>query len=205
MRARTRVKFCGITQLDDARMAVELGVDALGFVFYDESPRCIGVGTAADIIRQLPPLVCKVGLFVNANVDAVASVVAEVPLDLVQFHGEESAQECDRLGRPYVKAVRMSPDLDLLVEADRFAGAAALLVDAFDPAVFGGTGNPFEWDRVPQGVDKPIILAGGLNASNVARAIEAVKPYAIDVSSGIERDKGIKDHAKMQAFMQEVI
>ncbi len=204
MRPRTRVKFCGITQFDDARLAVELGVDALGFVFYDKSPRCISVGTAADIVRQLPPLVCKVGLFVNANPNDVAGVVTEVPLDLVQFHGEESAEQCDRLGRPYVKAVRMSPGLDLLAEAERFASAAALLVDAFDPVVFGGTGNAFEWGRVPQGVPKPIILAGGLDASNVARAIEVVRPYAVDVSSGIERDKGIKDHAKMQAFMQEV-
>ena len=186
-------------------MAVELGVDALGFVFYDKSPRCIGVGAAVDIVRQLPPLVCKVGLFVNANPDDVASVVTEVSLDLVQFHGEESAEQCDRLGRPYVKAVRMSPGLDLLAEVARFANAAALLVDTYDPAVFGGTGTPFEWDRVPQGLSKPIILAGGLDASNVARAIEAVKPYAVDVSGGIERDKGIKDHAKMQAFMREVI
>ncbi len=204
MSARTRVKFCGITRVDDAKMAVELGVDALGFVFYPESPRCIGVAEAVDITRQLPPMVCKVGLFVNANVDDVANIVTEVPLDLVQFHGEESVQECESLRRPYVKAARMSPGLDLLAEADRFAGAVALLVDAFDPSKFGGTGNPFEWDRVPRRLRKPIILAGGLDASNVARAIKEVNPYAVDVSSGIERDKGIKDHAKMQAFMREV-
>lgn len=204
MSARTRVKFCGITRVDDAKMAVELGVDALGFVFYPESPRCIGVAEAVDITRQLPPMVCKVGLFVNANVDDVASIVAEVPLDLVQFHGEESVQECESLRRPYVKAARMSPELDLLAEADRFTGAVALLVDSFDPAKFGGTGNPFEWDRVPQGLRKPIILAGGLDASNVARAIKEVNPYAVDVSSGIEDDEGIKDHAKMRAFMREV-
>ncbi len=204
MSARTRVKFCGITRVDDAKMAVELGVDALGFVFYPESPRCIGVAEAVDITRQLPPMVCKVGLFVNANVDDVASIVAEVPLDLVQFHGEESVQECESLRRPYVKAARMSPELDLLAEADRFTGAVALLVDAFDPAKFGGTGNPFEWDRVPHGLRKPIILAGGLDASNVARAIKEVNPYAVDVSSGIEGDEGIKDHAKMRAFMREV-
>ena len=204
MSARTRVKFCGITRVDDAKMAVELGVDALGFVFYPESPRCIGVAEAVDITRQLPPMVCKVGLFVNANVDDVASIVAEVPLDLVQFHGEESVQECESLRRPYVKAARMSPELDLLAEAERFTGAVALLVDAFDPAKFGGTGNPFEWDLVPQGLRKPIILAGGLDASNVARAIKEVNPYAVDVSSGIEDDEGIKDHAKMRAFMREV-
>jgi len=204
MRARTRVKFCGITRFDDARRAVELGVDALGFVFYTGSPRYIGVAEAAEIVRQLPPLVCKVGLFVNASIDDVLSVAAEVPLDLVQFHGEESAEECDRLGRPYVKAIRMSPGLDLLTEARRFEGAAALLVDAYDPVAFGGTGSPFEWGRVPQGVTKPIILAGGLDSSNVARAIATVKPYAVDVSSGIERDKGMKDQVKMQQFMHEV-
>lgn len=185
-------------------MAVQLGVDALGFVFYAASPRCIGVTEAANIIRRLPPLVCKVGLFVNADIDDVARIAAEVPLDLVQFHGEEAAEECDRLGRPYVKALRMAPGMDLLGEASRFAGAVALLVDAYDPDVFGGSGNPFEWDRVPERVPKPIILAGGLDSSNVARAIATVKPYAVDVSSGIERDKGIKDQVKMQEFMREV-
>ncbi len=204
MHARTRVKFCGITRFDDASTAVDLGVDALGFVFYARSPRCIGVTEAADIVRGLPPLVSKVGLFVNESLDEVAKIVAAVPLDVVQFHGEESGQECDRLGHPYVKAIRMSPQVDLIEEANRYAGAAALLIDAFEPDLVGGTGNSFEWARVPNRLPKPIILAGGLDPSNVARAIKTVNPFGVDVSSGIERDKGIKDPVKMRDFMQEV-
>ncbi len=204
MHARTRVKFCGITRFDDASMAVDLGVDALGFVFYAESPRYIAVSEAAEIVRRLPPLVSKVGLFVNERLDEVAKVVAEVRLDVVQFHGQEPAHECDRLGHPYVKAIRMSPGIDLVEEASRYAGAGALLIDAFEPDLFGGTGNQFEWARVPNRLPKPIILAGGLDPTNVARAIKTVNPYAIDVSSGIERDKGIKDPVKMRNFMQEV-
>lgn len=204
MHARTRVKFCGITRFDDASMAVGLGVDALGFVFYGPSPRCISVTEASDIVRGLPPLVSKVGLFVNESLDEVAKIVAAVPLDVVQFHGEESGQECDRLGHPYVKAIRMSLEVDLIEEANRYAGAAALLIDAFEPDLFGGTGNPFEWVRIPNRLPKPIILAGGLDPTNVARAIKTVNPFGLDVSSGIERDKGIKDPAKMRDFMQEV-
>ena len=204
MHARTRVKFCGITRSDDASTAVDLGVDALGFVFYAQSPRCISVTEAVDIVRGLPPLVSRVGLFVNESLDEVAKIVAAVPLDVVQFHGEESGQECDRLGHPYVKAIRMSPGVDLIEEANRYAGAAALLIDAFEPDLFGGTGNLFEWARVPNRLPKPIILAGGLDPSNVARAIKAVNPFGVDVSSGIERDKRIKDPVKMRDFMQEV-
>jgi phosphoribosylanthranilate isomerase len=204
MRARTRVKFCGITRFDDAQLAVELGVDALGFVFYEKSPRYVAAGEAAEIIRRLPPLVCKVGLFVDAHPDEVTKILADVPIDVVQFHGEESAAECDRAGRPYIKVVRMSDGVDLAAEAARFPGAAALLIDAYDAETVGGTGNAFDWTRVPAMVPKPIVLAGGLDASNVARAIATVRPYAVDVSSGIERDKGIKDPVKMSEFMQEV-
>ncbi len=204
MRARTRVKFCGITRFEDAQLAVELGVDALGFVFYEKSPRYVGAEDAAEIIRRLPPLVCKVGLFVDADPDDVAALLADVPIDVVQFHGEESAVECGLAGRPYIKAVRMSEGVDLAAEAARFPGAAALLVDAYDAEIVGGTGNAFEWTRVPAMVAKPIILAGGLDAANVARAIATVRPYVVDVSTGIERDKGIKDPVKMSAFMQEV-
>ena len=149
-------------------------------------------------------MVSKVGLFVNESLDEVAKIVAAVPLDVVQFHGEESAQECDRLGHPYVKAIRMSLEVDLIEEANRYAGAAALLIDAFEPDLFGGTGTPFEWVRIPNRLPKPVILAGGLDPTNVARAIKTVNPFGLDVSSGIERDKGIKDPAKMRDFMQEV-
>lgn len=204
MQHRTRVKFCGITRYEDARLAVELGVDALGFVFYEESPRYVSVDEAADIIRQLPPFVSTVGLFVNASFGEVASIVDDAGIDIVQFHGEETAAECERIGRPYVKALRMSDEIDLVVEADRYPTAAALLIDSYDPTVAGGTGAAFEWTRVPATLRQPIILAGGLDAANVAHAIASVQPYAVDVSTGIEFDKGIKDPVKMRKFMQRV-
>ncbi len=204
MQHRTRVKFCGITRYEDARLAVELGVDALGFVFYEESPRYVSVDEAADIIRQLPPFVSTVGLFVNASFGEVASIVDAAGIDIVQFHGAETAAECERIGRPYVKALRMSDEIDLVVEADRYPTAAALLIDSYDPTVAGGTGAAFEWTRVPATLRQPIILAGGLDAANVAHAIASVQPYAVDVSTGIEFDKGIKDPVKMRKFMQRV-
>ncbi len=204
MQHRTRVKFCGITRYEDARLAVELGVDALGFVFYEESPRYVSVDEAADIIRQLPPFVSTVGLFVNASFGEVASIVAAAGIDIVQFHGAETAAECERIGRPYVKALKMSDEIDLVIEADRYPTAAALLIDSYDPTVAGGTGAAFEWTRVPATLRQPIILAGGLDAANVARAIASVQPYAVDVSTGIEFDKGIKDPVKMRKFMQRV-
>lgn len=204
MQHRTRVKFCGITRYEDARLAVELGVDALGFVFYEESPRYVSVDEAADIIRQLPPFVSTVGLFVNASFGEVASIVDAAGIDIVQFHGEETAADCERIGRPYVKALRMSDEIDLVVEADRYPTAAALLIDSYDPMVAGGTGAAFEWTRVPATLRQPIILAGGLDAANVAHAIASVQPYAVDVSTGIEFDKGIKDPVKMRKFMQRV-
>lgn len=204
MQHRTRVKFCGITRLEDAHLAVELGVDALGFVFYDKSPRYIAAERAAQIIRRLPPFVTMVGLFVDASAQEIARILSDVPIDVVQYHGAESADVCRRAGRRYVKAVRMSETVDLAAEAARYADAAALLVDAYDAEVVGGTGAVFEWSRVPAGLAKPVILAGGLEASNIGRAIDTVKPYAVDVSTGIEREKGIKDPAKMREFMQEV-
>jgi len=181
-----------------------LGVDALGFVFYEESPRYVSVDEAADIIRQLPPFVSTVGLFVNASFGEVASIVDAAGIDIVQFHGAETAAECERIGRPYVKALRMSDEIDLVVEADRYPTAAALLIDSYDPTVAGGTGAAFEWTRVPATLRQPIILAGGLDAANVAHAIASVQPYAVDVSTGIEFDKGIKDPVKMRKFMQRV-
>ena len=204
MEHRTRVKFCGITRLDDAIEAVKLGVDALGFVFHDKSPRNIAAAEAQAIIRQLPPFVSIVGLFVDPDRDTLAAILADVPLDLVQFHGAETASECADLARPYIKAVRMADGVDLTREIDRYVGAQALLIDAFDEELVGGTGAVFDWSRVPSTLSKPIILAGGLDASNVARAIATVRPFAVDVSSGIEKEKGIKDVIKMQQFMQEV-
>ena len=201
---RTRVKFCGITQYEDAAAAVALGVDALGFVFYGASPRNIAVAQAAAIIAKLPPLVCKVGLFVDAGIESVRTVLEAVPIDIVQFHGNETANECEQAGRPYIKAIRMAPEVDLHAEAERYANASALLLDAYTTDAVGGTGLAFDWARIPRNLSRPIILAGGLSSANVAAAIKVVGPYAVDVSSGVERSKGIKDPDKMKQFMIEV-
>ncbi len=201
---RTRVKFCGITQYEDAAAAVALGVDALGFVFYGASPRNIAVAQAAAIIAKLPPLVCKVGLFVDAGIESVRTVLEAVPIDVVQFHGNETANECEQAGRPYIKAIRMAPEVDLHAEAERYANASALLLDAYTNDAVGGTGLAFDWARIPRNLSRPIILAGGLSSANVAAAIKVVGPYAVDVSSGVERSKGIKDPDKMKQFMIEV-
>lgn len=204
MNNKTRVKFCGITRLEDALKAVSLGVDALGFVFYEKSPRNITPAKAKEIIRKLPPFVSRVGLFVNADPEEIAAVVGDVALDTVQYHGAESPAECAKLNQPYIKAVRMAPGVDLTQQAKAYAGASALLIDTFEPGLMGGTGDIFDWALVPATLSKPIILAGGLKPLNVARAIKTVRPYGIDVSTGIEREKGIKDSEKMNQFMHEV-
>lgn len=201
---RTRVKFCGITQYEDAAAAVALGVDALGFVFYGPSPRNVSVAQAAAIIAELPPLVGKVGLFVDAETETVREVLDAVPIDVVQFHGDEAPELCEQAGRPYIKAIRMAPGIDLHAEAARYANASALLLDAYTTEAVGGTGTAFDWTRIPRDLARPIILAGGLSSANVATAIANVNPYAVDVSSGVERARGIKDPEKMKQFMIEV-
>jgi phosphoribosylanthranilate isomerase len=203
-RRRTRVKFCGITQLADALAAIDCGVDALGFVFHPASPRYLAPEQAGAIIAALPPFVCTVGLFVDAPAEFVRDVVTRTRLDLVQYHGAEDPERCRAVARPYVKAIAMKPDLDLAREAGRYGDAAALLLDTYHPTLAGGTGQGFDWTRVPAERTKPIVLAGGLTADNVAAAIAAVGPYAVDVSGGIEQSKGIKDPVKMRAFMSEV-
>ncbi len=202
--ARTRIKYCGITQLSDALEAVRLGVDALGFVFYPPSPRNIEVEQAADIIRQLPAFVSCVGLFVDSSEEFIQQVLQSTAIDTLQFHGNESVEQCQCYGKPYLKAVRMKPGVDLVAIAAEYSTAAALLLDSYEKGVPGGTGSSFDWARVPASLTKPVILAGGLSVDNVARAIQTVKPYAVDVSGGIEQSKGIKDAVKMAAFINEV-
>ncbi len=208
---RTRIKFCGITRLSDALEAVRLGVDALGFVFYPPSPRNIEVEAAAEIMRQVPAFVSCVGLFVNSTQDQVQQVLQSTRIDTLQFHGNESVAECERYAKPYLKAVRMKADIDLQSVAAEYSSASALLLDSYEKGKPGGTGQAFDWARIPAGLSKPVILAGGLSTDNVAMAIEKVKPYAVDVSGGIElvidqvQDKGIKDAAKMAAFVKEVV
>lgn len=202
---RTRVKICGITRVDDALNAARAGCDAIGLVFYAKSARCVNAAQAAEIAAALPPFVAKVGLFVDASAEEVASVLSAVRLDLLQFHGDEPPEFCERFGRPYMKAVRVRAGTNLLQYAARYASASALLLDAYQEGVPGGTGLTFDWSLIPPQMTKPLVLAGGLNPDNVAEAIRTTRPYAVDVSGGVEREKGIKDAARIAAFMQGVV
>ena len=197
-----RVKICGITRLEDALFAANAGADALGFVFYENSPRRIDVTRAAVICRALPPFVARVGLFVNASAEYVHSVLQHVPLDLLQFHGDETPAYCTQFGKSYLKAVRVTAATDLLECATDFAEASALLLDAYVPGIPGGTGETFDWKLVPEQCPKPLILSGGLTPDNVRAAIQATRPWAVDVSSGVESAKGIKDMHKVAQFIE---
>jgi phosphoribosylanthranilate isomerase len=201
---RTRAKICGITRVEDALAAVAGGADAIGLVFYAKSPRHVSVERAVEIVASLPPFVDAVGLFVDAEPAEVRAVLQRVRLDLLQFHGNETPPYCQAFDFPYIKAVRVRPGLNLLQYAADFASARALLLDAYQEGVAGGTGQTFDWDLIPANLPKPVILAGGLDAGNVAEAIKRVRPYAVDVSGGVEREKGIKDAAKIAAFMRGV-
>mgnify|MGYP002335916031 CR=1 FL=1 len=196
-----RVKICGITRIDDLHAACAAGADALGFVFYDKSPRRVSAETAAALLREMPPFVQSVGLFVDADPAFVESVLKTVPLDLLQFHGDETPAECARHGRPYLKAIRVNPQTDLLKCAADFEAAQGLLLDAFVPGVPGGTGERFDWGLIPAELSRPIVLSGGLDPGNVAEAVRRVKPWAVDVSSGVEASKGIKDARKIARFI----
>lgn len=203
---RCRVKVCGITSVADARMLGAAGVDAIGLVFYARSKRNVAIQHAAEICAALPPFVSSVGLFLDAEAGFVQEVLDSVPLDLLQFHGSESADYCERFSRPYVKGLGMSGlnVADFRGFADQYATAQGVLVDSHAPGAAGGTGQVFDWTQVPQDYPKAIILAGGLSAENVAAAIETTRVYAVDVSSGVEAEPGIKDQAKVTAFMSEV-
>lgn len=202
--ARVRIKFCGITRPEDAESAVALGVDALGFVFHAPSPRAVEPGRAAAIVRSLPPFVTSVGLFVNAPPEQVRRVADETGIAVIQYHGDESPEDCAAGPPAWIKAVRVRAAADVVQAAERFAGARALLLDTWDPQVYGGSGKRFDWDLVPAERPRPVILAGGLDAGNVAGAIRRVQPWAVDVSGGIERDKGVKDAGRMREFVEEV-
>ena len=201
---RTRVKICGITRPQDAIKAVELGTDAIGLVFFEQSPRCVTIDDARVIVEEIPPFVTVVGLFVNPSPKQVAAVLHRVKLDLLQFHGDEIPSECSAYGKPYIKAIRMKDGVDVLEEEKRYASARGLLLDSFDPHSMGGTGRQFNWAMIPKNLNKRIILAGGLTPDNVWQAITKVRPYAVDVSGGVEAEKGIKDPEKMAAFMRGV-
>ena len=196
-----RVKICGITRAQDLHAACDAGADALGFVFYEKSPRHLTIDAAAALVRELPPFVQAVGLFVNADPAFIESVLQAVPLDLLQFHGDETPADCARVGRPFIKAVRVNRDTDLLKCAADFEAARGLLLDAFVPGVPGGTGERFDWSLIPANLPKPVILSGGLAPDNVAEAVQRVRPWAVDVSSGVEVTKGIKDAHKIAQFI----
>jgi phosphoribosylanthranilate isomerase len=199
-----RVKICGITNPQDAQTAVALGADAIGLVFYPASPRFVTLAQAAEITRELPPFVTIVGLFVDADAQTIAQAIAAVPLNLLQFHGKERAAECGGHGLRWIKAVRMREGIDLDRAAAQYRQGAGLLLDAYRPGVPGGTGESFDWDRVPRRMANRIVLAGGLTPDNVIEAVARVRPYAVDVSGGVESEPGRKDAAKIAAFIRGV-
>jgi phosphoribosylanthranilate isomerase len=200
---RTRIKICGITRETDLEFALSAGVDAIGFVFYPPSPRALSLKEAGKLARRVPPFVTRVGLFVNAEPADVRTTLAALPIDLLQFHGDEDAGYCEQFGLPYLKAARVRPELDLLEFARAYPTAQGLLLDAWVDA-YGGVGQSFDWSLIPGDLPLPIVLSGGLHAGNVADAVAKIHPWAVDVSSGVEAAKGIKDAAKIAAFVGAV-
>ncbi len=201
---RTRVKICGFTRPEDALAAVRLGADAIGLVFYPPSPRHVEIDRARAIVATLPPFVTVVGLFVDEAAVRVGRILERVRIDLLQFHGDEEPGYCGGFGKPYIKAIRMKPGLDLAEAMGVHGGASGFLVDAWHPEEKGGTGNRFDWNLIPEASADGLILAGGLAPGNVGEALRIARPYALDVSSGVEAEKGIKDAGKMAAFLKEV-
>ncbi len=199
----TRIKICGLTRVEDLQGAVAAGADAIGLVFYPPSPRYVDLPTAATLACLVPPFVSIVGLFVNADPDRVRETLAAVPIHVLQFHGDEDEAYCRQFDRPYLKAARVKPGMDLLQYAADYPSAQAILLDAFVDG-YGGGGKVFDWTLIPDSLSKPVILSGGLDAGNVGEAIRRVRPAAVDVSSGVEAARGIKDAGKMNAFVAAV-
>lgn len=205
MRMRTRVKICGITRVEDACAVVDSGADALGLVFYPDSPRHVSIEQAGEIAAAVAPFVTLTGLFVNAAPDTVRAVLDAVPLGLLQFHGSETNAQCNGFGLPFIKSIAMRAGIDVLSGMESYPDAAGLLLDSWQPQLHDGSGIAFDWDQVPEHPALPVILAGGLTPENVAAAIRQVRPYAVDVSSGVETAKGIKSTNKIHAFMKGVL
>ena len=201
---RTRIKICGLREPEHARLAATEGADAIGLVFHPASPRFVTVERAVEVAAALPSFVWAVGLFVNTPEAEVRRALERVPLDMLQFHGDETPEECERYGRPYLRAVRMAEGVDLVEYAQRFSRAKALLLDAHVPGEQGGTGQRFDWGRIPRNLPIPIVLSGGLDPGNVADAVRQARPWAVDVSSGVEAPRGVKDPAKIAAFIRSV-
>jgi phosphoribosylanthranilate isomerase len=202
--ARTRVKVCGLTRPEDALAAARFGADAIGLIFYPRSPRGVDIERARKVRKVLPPFVTVVGVFVDPQADFVERAIGEVSLDLVQFHGGEPPEFCQACSRPYVKAIRVRPGIDLHQVTRRYSSARALMLDSFAPGKHGGTGKTFDWSLIPADLALPFILAGGLTPENVADAVASVSPFAVDANGGVEASTGIKDHHKLEAFIREV-
>ncbi len=200
----TRVKICGITQLSDGEAAIKAGANALGFVFYEPSPRYVEPAVAQQIIQQLPPFVTTTALMVNHDAQSVKAIIEQVKPDLLQFHGDEDDSFCAQFDRPFIKALRVKEGQDIAALCQQYPNARAILLDSYVKGVPGGTGASFNWQLIPEALRSSIILAGGLDADNVASAIAQVKPYAIDVSGGVEREKGVKCVLQIERFMQAV-
>ena len=206
---RTRAKICGITRIQDIKAVVDAGADAIGFVFFPPSPRSVNKAEAIVLVQAVPAYVQVVGLFVNATADEIADILQDVHLDILQFHGDESPEQCQQIakqvGRRWYKAIQVKPDLNLIqcIEQYQHAGASAVLLDAWHPELKGGTGHSFDWSTFPK-LDIPLILAGGLTPENVEDAIKTTHAFAVDVSGGVESAKGIKDQQLIERFMQGV-
>jgi len=203
MTRRTRIKICGLTRESDVDAAVAAGADAIGFVMYDRSPRHVSVERAARLASHLPPFVTPVGLFVNAGAALIEATVKAIPNLVLQFHGDERPEQCWQAGRPYIRAARMAPGFDLLNFALQYPDAQGLLLDAHVEG-YGGSGKAFDWSLIPHGVSRPVVLSGGLHAENVIEGIFRVRPWAVDVSSGVESAKGIKDAHAIRRFCDAV-
>ncbi len=199
----TRIKICGIKHLDDALKAVECGADAIGLIFVEKSPRYTSLAAARVIAESLPPFVTVVGLFMDASAEMVHEALKVVPLNLLQFHGDESPEFCEQFEMPYIKVLKMRENVNAVAFAQEYPNAAGILLDTYHEKG-GGTGETFDWSLIPEDIPLPLILAGGLNPDNVASAVETVKPYAVDVSSGVESEPAIKDHKKIEQFIKEV-
>ncbi len=202
--ARIRVKICGMTRRADIDMAIQLGVDAIGLIFYEKSPRYLSIEKARTLLVDLPPFVDVVGVFVNPSSDAVQTVIQDIPLNLLQFHGSETNEFCSQFGLPFLKAVLAESENKIAGCANLYKDAAAILLDTPHETQWGGTGEAFDWSRIPTSLPLPIVLAGGINLSNVSEALAVPSVYAIDVCSGLEQNPGIKDSEKMKQFMQLV-
>lgn len=203
-KTRTRIKICGITRVEDGLTAARLGADAVGLVFYAPSPRAVTPVQARAIVDALPPFVTTVGLFVYAAAAEVRDVLAAVPLQVLQFHGDETPRFCSGFDRPFLKALRVRAGVDLLQCAKDFRHSSGLLLDAFVEGVRGGTGATFDWSLIPRQLPLPVVLSGGLDSGNIETAVRAVRPWAVDVSSGVESAKGVKDAVKIEQFINGV-